>query len=411
MKKFILSAASFAVVAISAVAVAPTTSEAIPAFARQTGAACLACHHLSFPALSAFGRSFKQGAFTDVGEQTLIEDDLLSITSAVNLTLVLRPQFSSTTVSGGGVPSVTTKTAVIPADAVLIFGGRVGTNTGTFVEFAAADPIPFANFKLTHSVDMGGMKVGASVFRSGFGETYAMEVGSTFGQHGGMLGGKALSASNTISNNAGGTGGVGIFAANDMITASVSLVSAGAAVSGVVGNGWKLAPSARIFGTAEVGGFELGFGAGLTSGTTGNAQTAAALLLPLGTTLEMKKWMVDMQAQGEIGDMGFAFYADYASASASTLTKLNFFNPGVAGNLKGYSFRGELKPIHTVVVMAGIGRLSDNASKTAQWQVGAEYEIYQNFVLALSYNNTKVTPVAGLATTTKTTLLDIEALL
>ena len=44
MKKSILSAAAFAVVAVSAVAVAPTTSEAIPAFARQTGAACLSCH-------------------------------------------------------------------------------------------------------------------------------------------------------------------------------------------------------------------------------------------------------------------------------------------------------------------------------------------------------------------------------
>ncbi len=420
MKKILLSAAAFAVVAVSAVAVAPTTSEAIPAFARQTGAACLACHHLSFPALNAFGRSFKQGGLTDVGEQTLIEDDMLSLTSAVNFSAVLRPQFVSTTVSGSPVvtANVTTKTVAITADQVLLIGGRVGTNTGTFVEIGFGGPTAtggFANFQLFNSYDIGGFKAGVSIFNSGFGETAGMEVGSTFGQHGGLLGGKTLSASNTLSNNAGGTGGVALFAANEMFTASIAGVTPTGALGGV-GNGWKLAPSARVFATVEAGGFELGFGGGITNGTTANAQTAAALVLPVGTAIKMKKWMIDAQIQGEIGDMGFAAYADYASAGAPGALQFNPFAAAGAtaanGSLKGYSFRAELKPIHTVVAMAGIGNLKDNLTKTAQWQVGAEYEIYQNFVVALIYNNAKTTTAAtGVAVTTKTTTLDIEALL
>jgi len=161
MKKMILSAAAFAVVAISAVAVAPTTSEAIPAFARQTGAACLACHHLSFPALNAFGRSFKQGGFVDVGEQALIEDDMLSITSSVNFSAVLRPQFVSTTVSGlpTATANVTTKSVAIPADQVLLIGGRIGTNSGVFVEYDGT----FANYQQINSWDVGGMKAGVSI--------------------------------------------------------------------------------------------------------------------------------------------------------------------------------------------------------------------------------------------------------
>ena len=237
-----------------------------------------------------------------------------------------------------------------------------------------------------------------------------MEVGSTFGQHGGLLGGKSLSASEQITKNTGGTGGVALFVANEMITASIAGVTASGAIGGV-GNGWKLAPSARAFATLEAGGFEVGFGGGITSGSTGNAQTVAALGLPIGTTLDMKKWMIDAQVQGEIGDMGFAAYADYASAAASTATATNLFNPAAAGTLKGYSFRAELKPLHTVVVGAGFGNLKDNVTKTTQWQVGGEYELYQNFVIALIYNNKKVTGALGATTTTKTTLLDIEALL
>jgi hypothetical protein len=409
MKKMILSAAAFAVVAVTAIVSAPTTSEAIPAFARQTGAACLACHNLSFPALNAFGRSFKQGGFTDVGEQALVEDDDLSITSAVNFSAVLRSKFISQNTAAGTVKSVKS-----PADTVLLIGGRVGTNTGVFIEYEGA----FANYQLINSWDVGDYKAGVSIFNTGFGETAGMEVGSTFGQHGGMMDGKALSASNSLSNLAkgagGGIGGVALFAANDLFTASISGVTATSALGGVE-NGWKLAPSARVFVNTEVNGFELGFGGGLTSGTTGNAGTIAALALPLGTTaIKMKKWMIDAQAQGEIGDMGFAAYADYASASAPGVGEINLFNPAgtlASGNLHGYSFRALLKPTHTVIVSAGVGELKDNLTKTRQWQISGEYELYQNFVIALIYNNSKMTPALGLASTTKTLTLDIEALL
>lgn len=425
MKKMILSASAFAVVAFSGAAVAPTTAEAIPAFARQTGSACLACHHNSFPALNSYGRAFKQGALTSVGEQTLVEDDMLSITSTVNMTVVLRPQFVSTTVATAA-GSTTTKTASIPADQVVLIAGRVGTNTGTFIEIgfgggavsgtgtaATVAQGGFANFQLFNSWDLGGVQAGFTIFNSGFGETAGMEVGSTYGQHGGLLAGKNLSASETLSANTGGTGGVALFAANDMVTASVSFITDSRALGGA-GNGWKLAPSARVFGTFDLGGLEAGLGFNLTSGSTGNAQTVSALGLAAGTVLKMKKWAIDGQLQGEVGDMGLGIYADYASAAAPSAGELNLFNPNSAvgqGALKGYSVRFDLKPIHTVVVGAGLGRMKDSLTKTSQFQVAAEYEIYQNFVVALIYNNTKATASTGAVTTTKKTTLDIEALL
>ncbi|HKI62082.1 MAG TPA: hypothetical protein VKA31_07295, partial [Mariprofundaceae bacterium] len=140
MKKTLLSAAAFAVVAVSAVAVAPTTSEAIPAFARQTGAACLSCHFQTFPAINGFGRAFKKGSFTDVGEQALVEDDNLSIPSVLNATVVIRGDFTNTKVTGLPIgttnPNISSGAWNIPSETPILIAGRLGSNTGAFVEFA-----------------------------------------------------------------------------------------------------------------------------------------------------------------------------------------------------------------------------------------------------------------------------------
>jgi len=63
MKYMLFSSAAFAHVAVSGVMLAPTTASAIPAFARQTGAACYSCHFQAFPAIKAFGRAFTMGSF------------------------------------------------------------------------------------------------------------------------------------------------------------------------------------------------------------------------------------------------------------------------------------------------------------------------------------------------------------
>ncbi len=56
--------------ALVAFALAPTTSFAVPSFARQTGMDCAACH-TSFPELTPFGRDFKLNGYT-LGERQLM---------------------------------------------------------------------------------------------------------------------------------------------------------------------------------------------------------------------------------------------------------------------------------------------------------------------------------------------------
>ena len=73
MKKVALSLAGV----LAAAAFAPEAS-ALPVFARQTGAACSACHFQHFPLLNAFGRSFKSSGYTQIS-QAQVELSLIHI--------------------------------------------------------------------------------------------------------------------------------------------------------------------------------------------------------------------------------------------------------------------------------------------------------------------------------------------
>jgi len=411
MKKMIFSAVAFAVVAVSAVAVAPTTSEAIPAFARQTGAACLSCHFQSFPTLSAFGRSFKQNAFTDMGEQALVEDDAMSIPAVLNATVVFRPQFSQVKTTG----AATTK-EISYGDQVVLIGGRIGENAGAFIELGGG---AFGNHQLITSWDVGGVKAGVSYYNTGFGENAGMQLQNSWGQHGGMMGMRDTSANQQIFKGEATAGGqiAGLTAhvMTDMFTVQAGLIapSIDAAGWGVTGNStWTAAKLVRGDVFLDVAGMTAGLGATYVGGNVGDAVANAYGTVAGGIApqLELNRWGIDGQLEGEMGHTQFGLYADYASAGKSTATKTNGYNLSTVDVLKGFGIHGTVKPLHNVVFGAGYGELKLGATKTKTYNIAAEYEIYQNFVVALSYTNQKVTTGAA-SVSTKTTLLDVEALM
>ncbi len=407
MKKTLLSAAAFAVAGVSAVAMMPNSAEAIPAFARQTGAACLSCHFQTFPAVNAFGRSFKLNAFTDVGEEALVEDEGLSIPSVLNATFVLRAQYSLAKSSTAAGVTTSTRTWGIPADTVLLIAGRVGANTGAFVEFNGGA----ANWQLMNSFDLDGLKVGLNVANTGFGPTAALETSNVYGQHGGKLNGKAVSAVNTIigggslnvaaAPNNGNTTSVALWTGNDSFTlqgAFVAYVDA----AGAGGASANLVPLVRGTYVADLGGAELLIGGALTSGT----QTTNVAGLTKGVDA---KW-VDLQIQGEMGDASYGVYGDWVSTKGKSVN-------GVLSNIfggdkrDGFGIRGEIKPLHNV--MFGLGYMSDKntvgavSTKTTTTQVAATYEVYQNMEINTFYSNQNV---AG-GTSTKTYFAEVEALM
>ncbi|MDQ7005145.1 MAG: hypothetical protein Q9N67_09615 [Ghiorsea sp.] len=391
MKKIILSAASLAVAAVASVSVVPTTAEAIPAFARQTGSACLACHFQSFPTLSSYGRSFKMNAFTDVGDQGLIEDDHLSLPNVLNMSIVFRPNLVSTKSTTGGV-SKTTEEIAVPADPVILIGGRAGENTGFFVEVDTTGG-GFANTQLLNQYDMGDLKVGWSYFNSGFGEDAGMQLMSVWGQHGGMMGGKSLSINQVMSQTNGDVAGFSAQAGNETWMASFGLIDPTANR----GTTFSLAPVVRGNYFLDVADFELGFGVIAVSGSTGGSNGVVAI--------DANRTGIDFQAQGDLDFGQVGVYADWATAPASSATVANGYNPSKLNDRTGYSFRATLKPTHNIVLLAGVGQ--DKADITIDKTiVGFEYEVYQNFVVAVTQSSTD-----NGTTKDDVTLIDIELLL
>ncbi len=402
MKKIILSAASLAVAAVASVSVAPTTSEAIPAFARQTGSACLACHFQSFPTLNAYGRAFKMGALTDVGDQALVEDEGLSIPAMINWTVMVRPNLVLSEKTTTSTTSTTVKKYDL-ADQVFMVGGRAGEHTGVFIEAGFADGTPggaggYGNMQMFNSWDMGDMKVGATIWSDGFGEDSGLQLMSVWGQHGGMLGGKGLS----INNRMGGTDASGItgWAGNETWAAQLALVDV---ANGGAATDLKYSPVVRANYFLEAGDWEVGLGLIAVSGssTTGN---------------EAKRTGLDVQAFGEVGDMQIGVFADYATAPTSSTGTTNAYNTSTTDTRSGYSFRVSVKPTHNIIVLAGIGQdkanldvtgastATQNTIKTTRF--GVEWEAYQNFAVQLVNDS-----IDDGTTKVATTLLDFELLI
>jgi len=415
MKKTLLSAAAFAVVAVSAVAVAPTTSEAIPAFARQTGAACLSCHFQTFPALTAFGRSFKMGSFTDVGEEALVEDDNLSIPATLNATVVIRGDYTNTKVTGATGSGAWN----IPSETPILIAGRVGSNSGAFVEFAnggagagvgsAGAPVSVGNWQFLNSWDMGGFKVGLSAHNSTFGGSAAMEYSNVFGQHSGKNNGGFISAIQNIGFS-NPTLEIGAWAGNEMGNLQIGLIAPSAAQGANVG--FKLGTLVRGALTTDVAGWDTLVGFGVVSGKAGKTATGLGAPIPMGL------WFIDAQAQGEIGDTSIGVYADYASANGktdATSGTANFYKfaagTGAAGEKNtGWSIRADVKPLHNLGLGAGYGQMTTKvggvSTKQKLWQIGGFYEIYQNFEINVFYNEDKTGAVKTNATT-----VEFEALM
>jgi len=432
MKKTIFSAAAFAVVAVSAAAVAPTTSEAVPAFARQTGAACLSCHFQAFPQLTAFGAAFKRGSFTDIGEEALLEDDGLSVPVVLNMSINSRIRLikvQTTTVTAGVSASTTLNQAFLPDETPIFIGGRIGTNTGAFMEYTGSNPA--GGWQLFNSMDMGDYKVGLNLFNGGFGWTWGMETSSVFAQHGGLHQGKNISAQEALAG--AGWQGLTAFVGNDLFTVSAVAATVNQGAGQAQGGAFSalnvlttLMPGVRVWFTPEVADWNLGMGVGAIKGSKSVATAGTGVA---NATVAVDNVFLDFQAQGEVGDTSVAVLADYAIGKANTAAPAGVGAVLIDGTgltfgqkLTGYSIRTTVEPIHNLILSIGYGNqtLKDTTvvggldQDTTLFTVGASYSIYQNMELALTHQINTITNVANVAGDTskvKTTMLQLEAVM
>ncbi|OGT20151.1 MAG: hypothetical protein A2342_09885 [Gallionellales bacterium RIFOXYB12_FULL_54_9] len=327
MKKIVLSIAAV----MASAAFAPEAS-ALPAFARQTGMACSACHFQKFPVLNSFGRAFKAAGYTMMGAQGKIEGEHLSIPDALNAAILAKVRYQKSngprTVQVAGITSNGTNDGMLQFgdEFSLFFGGRVAENIGFLFEgnTAAVGGALLAGFKLPVSFDVGGAKLSVVPFTTdALGAMYGYELSS-----GGVMRANRWAEHRTETsavqyvNVAQATTGVTVAAQNDMgyITATkfAPAFAMGANGGGVPSYDMKNSYF-RIAATPTVGDWSMIVGAGSFSGTS-------AIGLALGET---RATFFDLQAHGELGGNEMGVYVQHGTAPASTLVTANMFNGGL----------------------------------------------------------------------------------
>lgn len=411
MNKIILNKIVFLLASVVAAATFTTEASALPLFARQTGMECAACHFQHFPMLTAFGRSFKSGAYTMVGAQEKVEGDNLSIPAVLNAAILSTAGYTKNDSAVG--TTVGTKTAgngtfYVPGtggEFSLFIGGRTSDFSGALAELGmvpvgtTGSPSGLTSAKIPMLWEVtSGTRAGIVPFTTdGQGASYGFETLNTGanaihtmlfvgGDKNGSVG-PALSAQQYIGTGAAATGFAGVVN-NDSFFVNVTKFNR----VGPTDNGITAALTSTYLRAAfifDMAGWDSAVGVQNWSGTSFDGAATAV-------QAETKATAIDGQMQGAVGGMPLGIYAEFARAPVSTLG--NTFNQdagGVAGTATKSSFNisAELGVIPEKATLAiGIRRgksgqlvgASNNASDNAIL-LGASYKLRQNVMLNLYY--------------------------
>ena len=407
MKKLLLSAASFAVVAVTAMVSAPATSEAVPAFARQTGAACLSCHFQAIPRLSAFGRNFRMNAFRSMGEQALLEDEHLSLPAVFNMSFLMKARVSTgkttnslgvITAQGGVIgtaPTAASTALQFPDETALLFGGRVGEHAGMLVEMGyVPGAMDMLGYKIAYVID-----IDAGIVALTLGTSDALGLASIFNDPSNAIsrnirGVQTRARSLRATNMHTAATAVGIYAylADMVYVAAGGFVDAGGGTVGNAGVDMTLSPYLRAAYTGEIAGFDLVAGAWYSNAQNANYKQLA---LMKGSR---KVVGLDVQLQGDVGDFSVGFYMPVVLSSKGDAnylpqanTKVTGFMPyvniamGAVGVRLGYDYSKSTSSLTNIDV-------KDNTIVFGAW-----YDVAQNLTLDLEFDGRKQT-TAGLTT-------------
>jgi hypothetical protein len=427
MKKVALTLAAVA----AATAFAPEAS-ALPAFARQTGMACNACHQTHFPVLNGFGRAYKAAGYVMMGAQGKIEDEHLSIPDTLNAAILLkyRSQRDSTApvTAGEGVTSAVVNSGEwqhqMGDEFSLFFGGRIAESGNLTIGFlnennlGARNGMPLvAGLRLPINYDLGAAKVTLVPFSTdALGAAYGFELSS-----GGVMRAnrwaehrRETSAIQYNADRAGGGNGAGIAA---VVQSDLGYINYTKWSSSFFpgANGGDV-PSTnfgqsyiRVAATPTIADWAIVAGAGIESGSSyGNLA---------GGLVEANQTFIDVQAHGEVAGMQTGIYLQRALAPAcTTATAANcVHNTGTVGrdaSTIGAEFQvvphalnlGVAYRLATTGALSAGEAVTDNAAT-----ITAVYDLVQNVAAVVNfsqYNGTKYNGQAGAA---QLTTLMLEA--
>lgn len=390
MKKVALSLAGV----LAAATFAPEAS-AVPAFARQTGMACNACHAQHFPVLNGFGRAFKAAGFTMMGAQEKVEAEHLSIPGSLNSAVLLKARYqkSGGTDAANTVSGTTTNSGQwqIPDELSLFFGGRVADSdmikVGMMMENnLVGGPVGgiIAGMRVPIVVDLGAAKLSVIPYvTDALGPMYGYTESSTgvnrairWAEHR-----KDISAHQYTGIGNGLASGIAIVAHSDMGYINLSRWSPNFAFAGGATGVQMASNMLSVTVTPTIGDWAIVAGAEFISGTNYTAGGAAKV--------ETKGTGFDAQAHGNLAGMETGLYATYAVAPKSSAgSPANVFNGSTANDIKAFTVGADVTVIaHTLTVGAAY-RNGKNAAAESDNAivVTAVYDLFQNVALVGNYS-------------------------
>ncbi|MGC2456426.1 MAG: hypothetical protein WA435_00320 [Gallionellaceae bacterium] len=400
-------------------------AQAIPAFARQVGMACSACHQQHFPALNAFGRAFKEGGFTMIGSQEKIESEgTLSLPVVLNGALVGYMMNQKTNGSTVGDTSTTKSTndgvTQIPQQVSLFLAGRVGEHIGFESEINVTGSGPgtqnnlpgntgIIRLKVPFVYNLGGVNAGIVPFSTGLGVADSFEVLNTgavavhafnqTGVSGATTGGMQVISAQQYIGTATPASGFALIASNDQFFANVAKWGAS---QGAGNYGSPTSNYLRAAWTTDViPGFDSAIGVQFWRGNSVYDAGGDPTVIPGQGAYDTNATAIDAQMLGEVGGMPLTLVASYATAPASgqwggANGNGNLFNQGNGNEtIKSFNVGAELGVIpNKATLQLGLRRASSgnfvpgtssgNASDNAV-MIGATYALALNVRLELTF--------------------------
>ncbi len=347
--------------------------------------ACNACHFQHFPTLNQFGREFKAGGFTLMGSQSLIEGDLLSIPSTMNVALVTKTRYVKT--NGNDDTTGTNRGEVnFPDEAALFLAGRVGERIGFILEAQTAapgDPM-FASFKMPVNVyNANGTRVDIIPFTTdAAGVSFGFELLNT----GALRIARVLEHRNDISAQQYIGTAVAAQGASFVLYNPIGFVNYTAWQTEVGSSSGEFLNYIRAVAFHQYNGWDLGGGIQWWGGTAAdNANT---------TDYEADAFALDLQAQGTVGGKyPLGVYLTYAVASKDASGgATNLFNAtSTVDDKTAWAILAELGVIPnraTVALAYRSGETGATAANSEQTAItlGGTYLLAQNFELQINHS-------------------------